>query len=186
MTVVVVDVIPLNAATDYVPSAKYVGSAANEVVIDDRKGAKLLRLFNPRALTDLLGHGDETSEFKPESDEYLDYILSQTRDKIRNHRRRQWVMVAGLVLAALALIWGAYAYTQTRYYVGPYKGQVAIFQGIKESLGPVSFHHLAEVTNIKLADLTPYQRSMIRQTVIATDYKDALREVATLATLGGK
>jgi protein phosphatase len=185
VTVVVVDVIPANAATDYVPSAKYVGSAANEIVIDERKGGRLLRLFNPRALTDLLGHGDETSEFKPESDEYLDYILSQTQVKIRNHRRRQWLMVAGLVLVALGIIWAAYAYTQTRYYVGVYQGHVAIFQGIKETLGPFRFHHLARVTNINIIDLSPYQRSMLHQTVIATDFKDALREVATLLRLGG-
>jgi PPM family protein phosphatase len=185
VTVVVVDVIPANAATDYVPSAKYVGSAANEIVIDERKGGRLLRLFNPRALTDLLGHGDETSEFKPESDEYLDYILSQTQVKIRNHRRRQWLMVAGLVLVALGIIWAAYAYTQTRYYVGAYQGHVAIFQGIKETLGPFRFHHLARVTNINIIDLSPYQRSMLHQTVIATDFKDALREVATLLRLGG-
>ena len=185
VTVVVVDVIPANAATDYVPSAKYVGSAANEIVIDERKGARLLRLFNPRALTDLLGHGDETSEFKPESDEYLDYILSQTQVKIRNHRRRQWLMVAALVVVALGIFWAAYAYTQTRYYVGIYHGHVAIFQGIKETLGPFRFHHLARVTNINIIDLSPYQRSMVRQTIIATDFKDALREVATLLKLGG-
>jgi len=185
VTVVVVDVIPANAATDYVPSAKYVGSAANEIVIDERKGARLLRLFNPRALTDLLGHGDETSEFKPESDEYLDYILSQTQVKIRNHRRRQWLMVAALVVVALGIFWAAYAYTQTRYYVGIYHGHVAIFQGIKETLGPFRFHHLARVTNINITDLSPYQRSMLRQTIIATDFKDALREVATLLKLGG-
>ncbi|MEN9989192.1 MAG: hypothetical protein RL508_171 [Actinomycetota bacterium] len=185
VTVVVVDVIPANAATDYVPAAMYVGSAANEVVIDDRKGGRLLRLFNPRALTDLLGHGDETSEFKPESDEYLDYILSQTQVKIRNHRRRQWLMVAGLIVIALGILWAAYAYTQTRYYVGVYQGHVAIFQGIKETLGPFTFHHLARVTNINIVDLSAYQRAMLHQTVIATDFKDALREVATLIKLGG-
>ncbi|MDE2409300.1 MAG: serine/threonine-protein phosphatase, partial [Actinomycetales bacterium] len=180
VTVVVVDVVPSTAATDFVPQATYVGSAANEIIIDERRGSKLLRLFNPRALTDLLGASQETSEFKPESDEYLDYILSQTRVKIKWHRRRQAATWAGLVLIGAILLGAGYAYTQTRFYVGQRNGQVAIFQGIRESLGPLKFGHLYRLTDVPLESLPSYQRSLVLQTIPATSLTDAEREIKAL------
>ena len=185
VTVVVVDVIPQNAASDFVPQATYVGSAANEIIIDERRGSRLLRLFNPRALTDLMGNSEETSEFKPESDEYLDYILSQTRVKIKWHRRRQWATVVAIVLAGCLTLALGYGYTQTRFYVGAKNGNVAIFQGIRESLGPLKFGHLYKVTNIPLSSLTDFERSLVLQTIPATSLEDANREIATLLNAGG-
>ena len=185
VTVVVVDVVPGTAATDFVPQATYVGSAANEIIIDERRGSKLLRLFNPRALTDLIGGSQETSEFKPESDEYLDYILSQTRVKIKWHRRRQAATWAGLVLIGALLLGAGYAYTQTRFYVGQRNGQVAIFQGIRESLGPLKFSHLYRLTDVPLESLPSYQRSLVLQTIPATSLTDAEREIKALLHPGG-
>ena len=185
VTVVVVDVVPATAATDFVPTATYVGSAANEIIIDERRGSKLLRLFNPRALTDLLGASQETSEFKPESDEYLDYILSQTRVKIKWHRRRQAATWAGLVLIGALLLGAGYGYTQTRFYVGQRNGQVAIFQGIRESLGPLRFSHLYRLTDVPLESLPSYQRSLVLQTIPATSLSDAEREINALLHPGG-
>jgi serine/threonine protein phosphatase PrpC len=185
VTVVVVDVVPGTAATDFVPTATYVGSAANEIIIDERRGSKLLRLFNPRALTDLLGASQETSEFKPESDEYLDYILSQTRVKIKWHRRRQAATWAGLVLIGALLLGASYGYTQTRFYVGQRNGQVAIFQGIRESLGPLRFSHLYRLTDVPLESLPSYQRSLVLQTIPATSLSDAEREINALLHPGG-
>jgi hypothetical protein len=185
VTVVVVDILPDTVETDYVPSAKYVGSAANEIIIDERRGSKLLRLFNPRALTDLLGQSEETSEFKPESDEYLDYILSQTRAKVKTHKRRQLIWIAAWIAIGAGIIAGAYGYTQTRYYVGSYRGSVAIYQGIKESLGPLHLHHLVKATDIPVVSLTEYQRQMVKQTISANDITDAWREINVLVQLGG-
>jgi protein phosphatase len=185
VTVVVLDIIPANAASDFVPKATYVGSAANEIIIDERRGSRLLRLFNPRALTDLLGNSEETSEFKPESDEYLDYILSQTRVKIKWHRRRQFATVVALVLAGLLAIGLGYSYTQSRYYLGERQGRIAIYQGIRESLGPLKFSHLYKLTDIPLSSLTEYQRSLLQQTIPATSLDDANREISILVNPGG-
>ena len=185
VTVVVVDVVPASAASEFVPTAKYVGSAANEIIIDERRGSKLLRLFNPRALTDLLGSSQETSEFKPESDEYLDYILSQTAVKIKWHRRRQAATWLALAIIGAIVLGAGYAYTQTRYYVGQRNGQVAIFQGIRESLGPLHFSHLYKLTNVGLETLPSYQRQLVLQTIPATSFSDAEREIEALLNPGG-
>ena len=186
ITVVVVDVIPANAPTEFVPSASYVGSAANEIVIDERKGSRLLRIFNPRVLSDLLGGSEETAEFAKETDEYLDYIMSQTRTKIRRHQMRQVALVFIVTVAGLALLLAGLNYTQTRFYVGVYEGKIAVYQGIKESLGPLKFSHVYRQTNFKVVDLKPYQRSLVRQTLVAQSYTDALREIHMLIEQGKK
>jgi protein phosphatase len=184
ITVVVLDVLPANAPTDFVPTASYVGSAANEIIIDDRRGSRLLRIFNPRLLTELLGQSEETAEFAKETDEYLDYIMSQTRTKIRNHQLRQIATVFGLAILVIGLLGLGLNYTQTRFYVGQYQGNVAIFQGIKESLGPLKFSHVYKQTNVPVSSLAPYQRSLVRQTVVAESYQDAVREIKILMEQG--
>jgi hypothetical protein len=40
-------------------------------------------------------------------------------------------------------------------------------------------------TSIDVSALTPFQQAAIAQTIIATDYKDALREIAALTQVGG-
>jgi protein phosphatase len=183
VTVIVVDVVSSTAAPGYVPEAKFVGSAANEVVIDDRRGNRLLRLFNPKLLPDLLGHAQDPAAFKPESDEYLEYILSQTRTKIRNHRLRQ----GGLFILIVAMLAGAlgagYLYTQTRYYVGSYNGSVAIFQGIKESLGPFSFSHLYEVSDVSVTPFSEFQKEQLIHTIPAESLEDAYGVIQRLVEL---
>jgi len=185
VTVVVVDVVPVSAASEFVPTAKYVGSAANEVVIEDRPGAKLLRLFNPRVLTDLLGNSEETSEFKPESDEYLDFILSQTRVKIKWHKRRRIASIIAVILVGASVLSLGYAYTQTRYYIGARNGRVAIYQGIREVLGPLRFSHLYKITDVQLSSLSEYQRGLVDQTIPAVSLDDANREISVLVGAGG-
>ena len=48
-------------------------------------------------------------------------------------------------LVLLATLVGAsalfYRWTQTRYYVSTYKGEVAIYQGIPQSVGPLKLSH---------------------------------------------
>ena len=46
VTVVVVDVVNSSLKTDFTPSAKFVGSSANEIVIDERKGRRFLKVLN--------------------------------------------------------------------------------------------------------------------------------------------
>jgi len=89
------------------------------------------------------------------------------------------------VLAGCLTLALGYGYTQTRFYVGAKNGNVAIFQGIRESLGPLKFGHLYKVTNIPLSSLTDFERSLVLQTIPATSLEDANREIATLLNAGG-
>lgn len=180
VTVVVLDIQNTSTIGDYQPAARFVGSATNPVVFVENKGKSMLRFLNPKLLQQLILHEPQDSAFERESDEYLEYILSQTKRRIRRRRIRQgllWLLIFSLLGSALAL---GYNYTQTRYYVGEYQGKIAIYQGIRESLGPLKFSSLYSETSYSLDSLTEFNRELVLQTVPASDYRDALRILDTL------
>ena len=175
VTVVITDIMRSSVQVDFDPSAQFVGSAANEVVIEDRKGSKILQLLNPRSLIELLQTPEDPAEFQPESEELLEKILLETKRKIRWRSARTvlgWILLAGIVLGIGYL---AYGYTQTRYYVAEYNGQVAIFQGIREQLGPLGFSQPYQVSEISIEELTPFQQELIERSISAESLEDALR-----------
>jgi protein phosphatase len=180
VTVVIIDIVRPATKVDFEPSAHFVGSAANEVVIEERKGGKILRLFSPRSLLELLQTPEDPSQYAPESEELLNKILLETRRKIRWRSVRiiaSWLLVAGL-LAGMGFV--AYQYTQTRYYVDVYQGQVTIFQGIRESLGPLNFSKPYRVTEIMFDDLSPFQQTLLERSISAESLEDAERIVQQL------
>lgn len=180
VTVVLLEIQPASALEAVEVRPTFAGSAVNPVVFIEGKTKTALRFLNPRLLQQLLLQEPADTEFAPESDEYLDYILSQTRRKIRFHRLRQlliWLVIIGGLTTALVL---GYNYTQTRYYVAEYNGNIAIYQGIRESLGPIKFSHLVAQTTHSVDGLTEFNRELLDQTVPANDYQDALRIVTSL------
>ena len=180
VTVVIVDLVRPATNLEFEPGAHFVGSAAKEVVIEERKGGKILRLFSPRSLLDLLQTPEDPTKYAPESEELLNKILSETRRKIRWRSFRivaSWLLVAGL-LAGMGAV--AYQYTQTRYYVDVYQGQVTIFQGIRESLGPWKFSKPYLVSEIQLDELAPFQQTLIERSISAESLEDAERIIEQL------
>lgn len=175
VTVVISDVVRPSTKMEFEPGANFVGSAANEVVIEDRKGGKILRLFSPRSLLELLQTPEDPAQYAPESEELLNKILLETRRKIRWRSVRiiaSWLLVAGM-LAGVGYL--AYQYTQTRYYVDTYQGQVTIFQGIRESLGPLKFSHPYLISEISVEDLSSFQQTLIERSISAENLEDAQR-----------
>ena len=181
VTIVIVDVLSESAATEFVAQPTYVGSAANDVVIDTRrgKGGNLL-LLNTRLIASRLARNEDPTDFVPESEEYLEKVAAETNKRIKNRVLRQavtWLLIA--VAATLGLYFG-YQYTQSKFYVGEYQGRVTVYQGIRESLGPLKFSHVFEKTSIEVSSLTDYQRGLIERTIYATDINDAHRIIATV------
>ena len=175
VTVVVTDIVRSSVKVDFEPGAHFVGSAQHEVVIEERRGGKILRLFNPKSLLELLQPQEDPSEYAPESEELLEKILLETRRKIRWRTARivaSWMLLAGVVVGIGYL---AYEYTQTRYYVAEYEGQVTIFQGIREQLGPLKFSTPYRVSDVSISDLTPFQQTLIDRSISAESLEDAER-----------
>ena len=185
VTVVITDVVRASVQTEFEPYAHFVGSAASEVVIEDRRGSKILKLLNPLSLLELLQTPEDPTEYQPESEEALEKILAETKRKIRWRTARTitaWVLIG---LAAAGVGYLAYAYTQTRYYVAEFEGQVTIFQGIREQLGPFKFSSPYQVSEISTDDLSPFQQELISRSISAESLEDAERILSQLeASLG--
>jgi PPM family protein phosphatase len=83
VTVVLVDVLDDKEQTEVSPSRNFVGSAASEVVIEERKGRRILRILNPMTLIEMLQKPEDPTSFAPESEELLEKILKDTKGRIR-------------------------------------------------------------------------------------------------------
>jgi protein phosphatase len=180
VTVVIVDVLSTNTQSEFQPFPLYVGSAANDVVIAERKGKSVLQLLNPKALTGIFRGSEETTDFVPESAEYLEKVLADTYRRIRFRRLRQIATIFAISGLAVAGIWAGYSYTQTKFYVGESNGHVTIFKGIRERLGPLTFSSVYSETDVLVTDLNDYQRGLLERTIYATDIADANRIIQTL------
>jgi hypothetical protein len=167
---------------DVSPARTFVGSAASEVVIEERKGRRILRILNPMTLIEMLQKPEDPTSFAPESEELLEKILKDTKGRIRARRLRQIATYLLIVAAATYGLFLAYEYTQTRYFVGTNDGVVVIYKGIKEELGPFKFSTVYEVSNITLDSLTDFQREALERSIGTENLEDARR---VLDQLGG-
>lgn len=182
VTVVLVDVLDAKDEVDVSPARTFVGSAASEVVIEERKGRRILRILNPMTLIEMLQKPEDPTSFAPESEELLEKILKDTKGRIRARRLRQIATYLLIVAAATYGLFLAYEYTQTRYFVGTSDGVVVIYKGIKEELGPFKFSTVYEVSNITLDSLTDFQREALERSIGTENLEDARR---VLDQLGG-
>jgi protein phosphatase len=182
VTVVLVDVLDAKDEVEVSPARTFVGSAASEVVIEERKGRRILRILNPMTLIEMLQKPEDPTSFAPESEELLEKILKETKGRIRARRFRQIATYLLIVAAATYGLFLAYEYTQTRYFVGTSDGVVVIYKGIKEELGPFKFSSVYEVSNITLDSLTDFQREALERSIGTENLEDARR---VLDQLGG-
>ena len=180
VTVVLVDVIDAKDEIDFSPGRVLVGSAANEVVIEQRKGLQVLRLLNPLTLLELLQKPEDPVSFAPESEELLEKILKETKGRVRARRFRQIATYLLLIAIASYGLFLAIEYTQTRYFVAINDGYVVIFKGIKEELGPFKFSSVYEVTNVSVDSLTDFQREALERSITAESPEEAQRIVSQL------
>ena len=180
VTVVLVDVIDAKDEIDFSPGRVLVGSAANEVVIEQRKGLQVLRLLNPLTLLELLQKPEDPVSFAPESEELLEKILKETKGRVRARRFRQIATYLLLIAIASYGLFSAIEYTQTRYFVAINDGYVVIFKGIKEELGPFKFSSVYEVTDVSVDSLTDFQREALERSITAESPEEAQRIVSQL------
>jgi protein phosphatase len=180
VTVVLVDVIDAKDEIDFSPGRVLVGSAANEVVIEQRKGLQVLRLLNPLTLLELLQKPEDPVSFAPESEELLEKILKETKGRVRARRFRQIATYLLLIAIASYGLFLAIEYTQTRYFVAINDGYVVIYKGIKEELGPFKFSSVYEVTDVSVGSLTDFQREALERSITAESPEGAQRIVSQL------
>ena len=189
VTAVVFDVVKDDPEPQTVPQV--VGSAATERLAQERAAAahragdgeakvKDTEATSPAAkAAALMATLEEQAGSTPtkESSEANEAIAAEaaTQQKARRRHRRR-VLVGGLVL--LVTLVGAsalfYRWTQTRYYVSTYKGEVAIYQGIPQSVGPLKLSHSVKTyADLPVEELDHNIRERLEATVTQSSMSDA-------------
>lgn len=110
-------------------------------------------------------------------------LVEDTEVSLPRLRQRPLVLAIVGVLAALAIVaasWAAYAWTQTQYFVGTNNGNVAIYQGVSQSLGPISLSHLYRETSVQVSSLPNYSQQLVSNTMPAHTLSDAEQIISDL------
>ena len=105
------------------------------------------------------------------------------RKQHKGSKRRRALVIGLLGLAALALLlggWAAKSWTSSQYYVGEDNGKVAIYNGVSQSLGPISLSELDSTTTVDVDSLPNYVQERVRATIPAGSYQEAGRIVDEL------
>lgn len=184
VTVVVVDVISAGMPTDAEVTPMFVGSAENEVVISNRRGNRLVEIFNPRIIRDLLVRKPIDEKFAVETEELLERIMKETRSRVRWRKIRGLAVIFSLIGLAVFVANSAYHYTQTRFFIAENQGYVTIYQGIRESFGPFVFNRIYEQTDIPVDSLNIYQQQLVERSISGDSLQDILDKLATLQEVG--
>ena len=177
ITCIVADVVDSASAprTPGDSSSMLAGAASNG-------GRPMIHTDSPAARAHLLSQTKPQTAIVVDHDDPAPRMLHDDEDT--EPPRRRLPIVRSLVVLLLILIVGGgylgWRYTQDQYYVGTNSGQVAIFQGVNQSVAGVSLSHVYQRTGIPLAGVpSPYQ-GQIRATVAATSRASALTIVANV------
>lgn len=188
VTVVVADVVDSKEASSTTP--QIVGAAADRAIGHSEEETQEQPQYPRTPAEKAAALQRETAAPPPAaplqaSDEYDDGdtqgMPQLAEEKPGKGGRLRWfglgaVLIAMLVAAGLL----AYKWTQDQFFVGAKDGEVAIFKGVPQDLGPISLSSVESKTGIKLADLPSFYRGKVNDTMTAKNKSDASRVVADL------
>lgn len=96
----------------------------------------------------------------------------------------KWLRRAvALLLVLVVLGGGAYAgwyWVQRQFYVGVEGGQVAIFRGVSQDLGPIRLSRVERMSSISTQDLPDFYRTQVQNTITTSTFADAEERVDRL------
>jgi PPM family protein phosphatase len=167
VTVVVADVVELDSLPDGAApptTPQVVGSAA----IDRNRPS--------RGGDGAAARAAEVSAGTRPPDEPIDEDVPPPR---RILRRLLTALGVVAILAAIGSgLWFGWGWTQQQYFVAESDGRVAIFQGIHQTIGPVSLFEVHEVSDLRVNDLPAFMRERLAETVQVGSLDEAEQWVA--------
>ncbi|MGH8824625.1 MAG: PP2C family protein-serine/threonine phosphatase [Jiangellaceae bacterium] len=177
---VVADVIETEAppSADDTAEVFLVGAASGETA--QAQPERRVRRGPGAAMRALLGTSDSSrrSTGDVHDDEELRYAP-------RPPRRFRWLRRLAVVAVVAAVAWAgvrlADDYVNDQYYVGDQAGEVAIFRGVSQEVGPLrlsSVHAIA--ADLPMGSLPPLYRNRVTDTIPAADLPDAEQIVDSL------
>ncbi len=113
-----------------------------------------------------------------------DHSEDEARYNPQPPRKRRFVRPVVLLLIFVLVIGAglgtAYAWTRTQYFVGASGEQVAIFQGLSESIPGLSLSTVYEVQGLTVAELPPYYQDKVHGNIDVSSLDSARQTVAEL------
>jgi protein phosphatase len=98
--------------------------------------------------------------------------------------KRRWAFRGLATLLVLGLLgaggYAAYAWSQKQFFVGADSGQVAIYRGLPQDIGPVHLSSVYERQDVALSALPTYSQEQVRSAITADDLADARTKVSEL------
>ncbi|SKC61579.1 Stp1/IreP family PP2C-type Ser/Thr phosphatase [Krasilnikoviella flava] len=177
ITVIVADVVEDDAA----PAAEEVASAPADLV----EGATMPQVVGAAATGELPAvlatpaedPGDDPASADGSAAAAGGDDEDDEDDDARPERKRHpWItlLVVLVVLGGVGYgLWRAYGWTQQQYYVGVADGEVAVFQGIPASAGPLTLSTPVELTGTPVSDLPDYWSERLDGSIRASSEAEA-------------
>jgi protein phosphatase len=153
-----------------------VGSAASPPELETSAGGRQHARL-PALLLHPLRTTTPEASFQPDSEDYLDALIKEDRRRIWRRRGTWLAALAVLLVGVAAAVLLGYRYTQTQYYVGFDGDQVAIYQGVQATIGPIRLSHVVEETGLSRGQISPLARELIDDTISAPTLDAAQRTV---------
>lgn len=108
-------------------------------------------------------------------------LLAEEGPGSRSSTRFRWAFLAGLIAVVLAVAaFVGHRWSQQQFYVGQQNGIVTIFRGVPQDFGPLSLNDVDTRTDIAVADLPPFYRQKVGDTLSASGKTAAIRIVENL------
>ncbi|QDO87174.1 serine/threonine-protein phosphatase [Ornithinimicrobium ciconiae] len=168
VTVIVADVTDAGAGGTTEPQV--VGAAS------ERRGTEMLSPQTPAEKAAALSRTVHGTDPAPELAE------ETSRGGLATWLRRSLVGLAILAVVAVGG-WLTYDWSQRQYFVGEANGNVTIFRGVSQNLGPLVLSTPEEETDVALETLPSHYRNRVINTLTADDRADADRIVDELRGL---
>ncbi|WP_147103613.1 BofC C-terminal domain-containing protein [Nesterenkonia populi] len=134
--------------------------------------------------TDTEDGGDSQEQEQEDEDFGLELDDDDVDSLAQARRRRAWFLptfVALLTVLVAVVAFIGYVWTQQQYYVGEDDGEVAIYTGVSQELGPISLSEVNEHSGIPIDELSRYERDRLESGIPADDRRHAEQIVEALA-----
>jgi PPM family protein phosphatase len=173
ITCVVADVVDLDAHTSTIPTStapEVVGAAAANQVLATGADAS-----SPAGKAAALARSANAN-----GDDAADDDLADDAPKRKRHKGMLFlllILVVGLVGGGG---YGAYAWSQQQYFVGTDAGNIAIYRGLPQDVGPVHLSSVFEQQDLTVDQLPSYWRDQVQQRITAPNLAKARAVVENL------
>src|SRR6478672_619276 len=175
VTIVIGDVVDITKVTAPPTQPQIVGAAATRT----RGGTRPIPV-TPAAKAAALSR-EAAGQSDDEDGE--DITLAEEGPRSGPARWLRRLALVGLVLIILGGgAYAAYTWSQHQYFVGAHQGNVAIYQGVSQDLGPVKLSHVKSQSDVLVDDLPDFYRAKVEDSVSTDTLKAAQALVSQLRT----